>query len=85
VGRRAAWTAVDQHPPSGADGGYDRVHRHRRVHPAFVIDCAGDGGIGRYLDGGAEEAGTEEPPADSGPVEDEVSGKAAGVQIRVHR
>jgi hypothetical protein len=50
-----------------------------------VIDCAGDGGIGRYLDGGAEEAGTEEPPADSGPVEDEVSGKAAGVQIRVHR
>ena len=33
----------------------------------------------------AEEAGTKDPPADDGLVEDEVSSKETGVQIRVDR
>jgi len=67
------------------DSSYDRVNRHRRAHPAFVVDSADNRGLGRDLDGSAEEAGTKDPPADRGLAEDEVSSEETGFQIRVDR
>jgi len=50
-----------------------------------VVDSADHGGLGDDLDVSAEQAGTEDRPAEGGLVEDEVPSERTGVRIRVDR
>jgi hypothetical protein len=60
----AAGIAADQRQPGQADPGQHRVNRDRRGHLPFGVNPALHGGLGADLNGGAEQADTEDPPAD---------------------